>query len=126
MKKQRFIIKSHVYPLEVMVLYGHSFKEAERILKSVLPDELHNEINELKVESGATSLMFSNGTSVIYFKPGIPNENLGGIVVHECFHTTCSILNTLDLFLTATSEEAFAYLIQYLYEEIEKKIKWNV
>jgi hypothetical protein len=106
-----------------MILYGYNFNEAEKILKKVLPEDIYEEIDGLKLESAASTIMFSNGTSAIYFKPGIPIDHLGGVIVHECFHATNNILNTLDLFLTDTSEEAYAYLIQYLYDEIAKRLK---
>lgn len=40
----------------------------------------------------------------------------GSVISHEAFHITCLICNYVGIKLTDSSEEAYAYLIGYLYK----------
>jgi len=72
------------------------------------------------------------GTFEIYNKDDVPIYVLWqhkdcssdlSILVHEVFHTAYGILQNKGLWLTDSSEEAYAYLIQYIFKEILKSKK---
>ena len=42
-------------------------------------------------------------------------------IIHECFHAAHWILNDRGLWLTDSSEEAYAYLQMWLYQQIRKR-----
>lgn len=50
-------------------------------------------------------------------------ENNDGNIVHEVFHLTTAIMNYVGIVLCSESEEAWAYLQQYLYNKIKLIVK---
>lgn len=51
-----------------------------------------------------------------------PNANIG-IISHEALHVTVSVLDYAGVKLSKKSEEAYAYLIGWVSERIEKAVK---
>jgi len=123
MIKTHFIVPYHVYPYELLVVYNYSPLDAERVLKRLIPCDMHDQIDSLFEESQATTLMLSNNTTVIYFKPFIPKKNLQGVIVHEAFHATTFLMDCIGQTLSQDSEESYAYLIQYIVERINAGIE---
>jgi len=123
MRKQKFVINYQVYPHELMVVCEYPFDEFERILKDYIPDNCHDDIELFKDESGATTMMFDCGITVIYFKPGCTEEQVQRFIVHEAFHATLYLMDHIGATLTKSSEESYAYLIQYIVEQMTKRIK---
>lgn len=55
---------------------------------------------------------------------GIEKDSLSNsLIAHECFHATRYILEYVGITLEESSEEAFAYLLGYLVEEVDKLVK---
>jgi hypothetical protein len=64
------------------------------------------------------------GTSYNLFLHFDPNlKDLTNVAVHECFHATYYILNRANVYLDESSEEAYAYLLGFITDEVVKIIK---
>jgi hypothetical protein len=108
------IIDYIVYPFNILVSFNMTEKELKDILKHILPNDEKLDIEKLEFHEG-TTVMFSTGQTVM---------NINNIdyrtISHEIFHAVVMLMNRVDINLTDDSEEAFAYLIGYLTEEIFK------
>jgi hypothetical protein len=123
MKYKNFIIPLVVFPFDVMVSIGQDsdslFKE---LIKRGVPE---NDVQMAEYENIGTAryCLFSTGQSLIRIKkkPQTPKEY--GHLHHEIFHTVASIMWRIGMKLEITvSDETYAYLIQYLTEQIYSKL----
>jgi hypothetical protein len=55
----------------------------------------------------------------------LPTDFQDGTLVHEVFHITCAILRNVGVSFSNDSEEAYAYLNEYLYKVIKNYIIKN-
>ena len=55
---------------------------------------------------------------VLYLPEDVPDD----IVVHECVHLCNFILNDFGVLLDPDNDEPMAYLIQYLFNEVKKRL----
>ena len=119
MKGKNFIIELAIYPFDVMVSIGEeSNKLFERLIASGVDE---NEVTNAEYENigDARYCLFNSGQSLIRIKkkPETPKEY--GHLQHEIFHCAASILWRIGMKLKIkTSDEAYAYLIQFLTEQI--------
>lgn len=78
-------------------------------------------IKGFKLKEGKT-IMFPTGQTLIWLKRKPQSINDLAILNHEIFHCTCFILNRCGIQMSKKSDEAFAYLIQYLTEQIYNEL----
>lgn len=116
-----FIINCKVYPFDVMVYFGEDREPLYRNLKKYLSESDIKELREYKY-GFAKSVMFPNGQTLLYMKRKPETHFELGTLAHEIFHCTCFIMDRVGIKLTDESDEAYAYLIGYLTNEILKKI----
>ena len=118
------IIDYRVYPFEVLVSFHDTFQELESVLKNKLPGDIHDGIDLFKTTNLAKTVMLSNGTTCIWFTPKLRKGGLWshGVISHEVFHAVDMLLTKIGMTLTNESDEAYAYLIQYLTNEIYKML----
>jgi hypothetical protein len=116
------IIDYKIYPFEILVSFHDSFEELESIIKKKLPGNIHDGIELFKSTDLAKTVMFSNGTTCIWFTPKLISGGLWGhgVISHEVFHAVDFLMNKIGIRLSNKSDEAYAYLIQYLTNEIYK------
>jgi hypothetical protein len=114
-----FVIPYVVYPFDLFVSIGQSDKYVIKDLKTKLQDKYHIEIQELLGDNDARTMMFTGGQTVIRFRSN-PNSS---IIAHEVFHAVHFLFERITLPLSVSSGEAYAYLIQYITEQIEIGMK---
>jgi hypothetical protein len=125
-KKQKvinIIIPLVVYPFDVMVSMGQSDEELGDILKKhgIEIDEYPSCLFENETVMARTVLFLTNQT-LIRLREKPEDSTSFGHLHHEVFHAVSFILHRIGLPHTLESEEAYAYLIQYLTEQIYKSV----
>lgn len=121
-KSLNFIIPLVVYPFDVMVSMGQTDEQLEKILDKYLieaPDttwKWHNETAQ-----GRFCILSSNqGLIKLRNIPETPVQY--GYLQHEIFHYVTHILDRIGMkLILMKSDEAYAYMIGYLTEEIYKR-----
>jgi len=121
-----FIIKLHIYPFDVIV----SVDEPDEVIGKRLKNWGHNEeecasaMNPPEAFKGYY-VLFPSNRSLIRFKTQKNwRGDMVGVVVHEAFYLTSMILDRIGMkFKLNVSDEAYAYLVEYLTVEIIKKLK---
>ena len=116
--KKCFIIKLIVYPFNILVSIGQSDKEIEKVLNNL---GIFNGIDELIMDEtvrGRTLMLDSNQT-IIRLKFNKNKNEFISLISHEIFHAATFILYKIGLeFDINKSDEAYAYLIEYLTKQI--------
>jgi hypothetical protein len=70
-------------------------------------------------KSDARTVTHSDGFVIVRFRNKIKkNAESIGLVAHEAYHTTYSVLNRIGIQPGFETEEVYAYLIQFLVKEI--------
>ena len=123
-KTKNFIIPLVVYPFDIMVSLGETDEQLFHKFKKTNVEE--NEYDNAKYGSNncrGRYCLFRCGASLIRLrKPPVTPEDYG-YLQHEIFHAASTILWKVGVNLEPrVSDEAYAYLIQYLTEQIYSKI----
>ena len=118
-KCKNFIISLDVYPFDIMVSVG---EESAVLFKKLIKAGVSDKevlLAEYENIGDARYCLFEDGQSLIRIKsvPKTPKEY--GHLQHEIFHCASAILWRIGMKLKIkTSDEAYAYLIQFLTERI--------
>lgn len=114
-----FIIDCAVYPMDVLVLIGEDNEQVKKYLKK---DEYQYLLDNPLVGNGR-AIYYSNGKCLLQLKYYPDTYFWKGVLAHEIFHCVTHILGTVGMKHSSKTEEAYAYLIQYLTEKIYTKLK---
>ena len=119
-KSFHFVMPLGVYPFDVIVSIGQSDKELFKVFtKSNKPFD--KEDFEAALYTGNTcqarAVMFSNNVSLLRLRKLPETAEDFGHVAHEIFHTVTFVMYKIGCILDiGKSDEAYAYLIQYITE----------
>ena len=118
MKGKGFIIEYQIYPFALYVSFGQEDAEVVKQLKKQgvrTPDDF-------KVLGNGRCIMYSEGATMIRMHTIPKSPSAYGILQHEIFHAVDFLFNRIGIKLDESSNEAYAYLIEYLTKEIYKRI----
>lgn len=116
MKGQNFIIPLVVYPFDVMISIGESNERLKAKLDSFKVD--YTNYFEHPVNLGRSTL-FNSKQTLIRFR----TQPSHATIAHEVFHAVTCLLDSIGMsFNIDSNDEAYAYLIGYLTQEIYKRI----
>jgi|APSaa5957512535_1039671.scaffolds.fasta_scaffold04975_4 hypothetical protein len=110
------IIQLNVFPYDVMVSFGNSVEEIKKELTKYKVELDEETEGYLKKSGVAHTVKLPNRAVLIYFveKPTY------GVIAHEAFHAVWMILATMGVEPSVESEEVYAYMVEYLVNEILK------
>ena len=113
-----FIVDCGVYPFDILVYFGSDKKKLFKELSKYLPIK---ELKKLTFNDGKT-IMFSSGQTVLWLKE--KPTSIKGIAQlnHEIFHCACFVLERVGIKYCKKTDEAYAYLLEYLTKQIYSKI----
>lgn len=110
------IIKGSVFPYDIMVAYNCNLNDIKNKLKKFKQELDEEKIEFLKSSSLASTIQLPCKAVLIYFKGKITQ----GLIAHEVYHAVIMIFNTMGIDYSSESEEAFAYMIEYYVDNINK------
>lgn len=120
MKSKNFIIPYVIYPFDIMFSFG----ETDIQLYSKLKREGITDFSDCDIGgiTKARTVMFKEGPTLIRMRhiPKSPEDF--GHLQHEIFHAVDFLFMRISIELCDKSGEAYAYLIQYLTEQVYKRI----
>ena len=118
-KSINFILPLVIYPLDIMVSIAQTDCELRKEL--IKCGSVWNDI--MKCLGDGLYVMTPSNQSLIRIKkyPITPREY--GILQHEIFHAVTNIMHRIGMkFIILKSDEAYAYLVQYITEAIYTKM----
>lgn len=123
-KKLNFILALVVYPFDIMFSFNQTDAELGKVLNRYgeLPiDEI--ELCRLAENGRGRFVHFSMGASLIRLKDYPETPQHYGHLQHEIFHAVMVIFEKVGMEYTfRKSDEAYAYLIQYITEQVYENI----
>ena len=115
---KNFIVSWKIYPFDVMV----SVKERqEDIVKRIERTGYKLDADEkekLWMTGQGRTVMLRGGQTILRL-----DTLKHGVISHEVFHAVDFLMNKVGIKLTEESDEAYAYAIEYLTNEIYKNLK---
>ncbi len=118
-KSKNFIIPLVIYPLDVMVSLG----ETDNQLKDSLSKTETEWDDNMTITGTGRFVMNDDWTSIIRTKVYPITTEHYGILQHEIFHAVMVMLDRVGMkFVILKSDEAYAYLIQYLTTKIYEQL----
>lgn len=124
-KKLNFIIPLVIYPFDVMVSFGETNEEIDKHFKkyNLSADDISMATITSRTVQGRTVMFSSNQTLIRLINYPKSFKDYGNLQ-HEIFHAVTFVMDRIGMKLVVEeSDEAYAYLIDYLTVEIYKKIK---
>lgn len=116
-KKKSFIISWKIYPFDVMVNIGMTTDETIKAIERKGYKLNKEEKDLLPMHGRGRTVMLKGGQTIIQLK----NDSID-IIVHEVFHAVCFLFEHIDIEFSDSSNEAYAYAIEYLIREITLSI----
>lgn len=111
------VIPDGIYPCNIYVFRGYTLDQAKIELELI--DSSYEDIVDDKVfTSPGYTIRFPNGSVIIVLHEDYINDI--GIIVHEAFHATEFILEYAHIKHSDETSEVYAYLLQYIVNEIMK------
>ena len=123
-----FIVDLVIYPYDIWFSMGESDGVFTRTISERLPDEHFEDLKEdiicsLPAECrGRTYHHLIGGQTIIRLPKKPKTAQEFGTMAHEIFHAVDFITRRIGLRLTPNSDEAFAYLIGYVTEQVMIKL----
>lgn len=118
-----FIVPLVIYPFDVMVSIGQNDDQLGAVLDKLnLSNEDIKNCQYEKEGCKGRAVVFESGACFIRIRklPTTPNEF--ATLAHEIFHVVTFVMDRIGMKLDVmVSDEAYAYLIGYLTEEIYKR-----
>lgn len=127
MKKEKinyFIVEIELYSTDLLVVVGDidgAIKWLEN--KNVSEDDIEFIKSSCETGSQGTTGLLSNNALFIRLLHSPTTPEYKGILVHEVFHVTSILLRSRGMSLVKESEEAYAYLLEFIYRKIVEKVE---
>ena len=119
-KSKTAIISLEIYPFDVMISFNETNEEFVKTLGKYDSDSGDVELvtlDKYDKKRGRTVMNEQNQTILrLNFYP-VSNSDYA-MLVHELFHVTDFVLCRVGVKLSRKSDEAYAYLLQYLTEKV--------
>lgn len=129
MKKLNKIIPIGLYPFDLMISFNETDKQVRKALKryNITPEKSNEEtvfeMEEIKKKVGRMVMFTGRQTIVrLNFMPHLKNSFEMGLLQHEIFHTVGFFMSEIHTPLNDDTHEVYAYLVQYLTEQIYKEL----
>lgn len=127
MKKEKinhFIVEIELYSTDLLVVIGDvdgAIKWLEN--KNVSDDDIEFVKSSCVPWSQGTTGLLSNNAFFIRLLHPPTTPEYKAILVHEVFHAASMLLRNRGMSLVKESEEAYAYLIEFIYRKIVEKVE---
>ncbi|WP_270546562.1 hypothetical protein [Butyricimonas paravirosa] len=119
-KNKPYIISIDIYQHDILVFFGNKELLINELEKYLEPDQIE-EFDTCVQKGRGHTYMFDTGQLVLYM-PNVPKRIDDFVTLnHEIFHCTILILKRIGVSLSDDSEEAYAYLYEYITKMIYSK-----
>jgi hypothetical protein len=129
MKKLNKIIPIGIYPFDLMISFNESDKAVKKALKkfNITPKNATEttvfNIDKSKTKIGRMVMFIGKQTIIrLNFMPKLSDPFEMALLQHEIFHAVGFFMAEINTPLTNKTHEVYAYLIQYLTEQIYKEL----
>lgn len=107
-------LKDVLYRNDIYFIHG----ESDEKIKAYLKRKADYDAAEIVKKSSGFFVSFGEPTCEFYIVITKQADNWIGTLVHECLHATSAVLRDRGIELTAETEEAYAYYLQWLFNSL--------
>lgn len=118
-KKKSFIVPWHIFPFDVLVCLGLNREDVMRKIGNHY-DLSEEEKENLHMYGTGRTVMLEGGQTILWLK-NYPRPG-SGVLVHEIYHAKDFILDKIGIKMSSDCDELGAYMVEYLNNEIVKKL----
>lgn len=114
-----------VFYRDILVIFGDKEtlrKDLYEYHKKDVVDEIVEEMNICNGLRGKTILSQEKGVFFVWFVKKPTTAQDIGFLVHELFHAVCAVMEMVGVEPSASSEEAYAYTLGFLTEQVFDKM----
>lgn len=112
------IINIEMYQRDLMVHFGDKESLKDNLSTFIGESKAMEVIEKIQDTNVGNVFVLEGGESILHM-PKIPTDSNGfSILAHEIYHITNSIMEKVGINMSSDSEEAYAYLIQFLTKRI--------
>lgn len=123
-KSLNFIVPLIIYPFDVMISFGETNQEIDKHFEKygLTAEDIDSATITSPTVQGRTVMFSTNQTLIrLLAIPKTPTEY--GNLAHEIFHAVTFVMDRIGMTLKVEeSDEAYAYLIDYLTKKIYERI----
>ena len=126
MKGKNFIIPLGTYPFDVMVSIDEADDQLKKLLKKLnVPQDYIDGIQPMVESVRGRHILLENNQTIIRLKiAGRDKYEVIGNISHEVFHAVTVLFDRIGMrFCLESSDEAYAYAVQYLMTAICRELK---
>jgi len=116
-----FIVDCQVYPFQIIVYFGQDRKPLYKELSKYIPKSSIDTLKTFEFKKGK-SIMFPTGQTLLWLDEKPNSVNGLATLNHEIFHCVCFILERVGIIYSNSSDEAYAYLIEFLTKQIYNEL----
>ena len=129
MKKLNKIIPIGIYPFDLMLSFNETDKHVKKALKkfNITPENSTEttlwDMDKTKTKVGRMVMFIGKQTILrLNFVPKLSDPFEMSLLQHEIFHVVGFMMSEINTPLNNDTHEAYAYLVQYLTEQIYKEL----
>jgi hypothetical protein len=129
MKKINKIIPIGLYPFDLMLSFNETDKQVKKALKkfNITPENSTEttlwDMDKTKTKVGRMVMFIGKQTILrLNFVPKLSDPFEMSLLQHEIFHVVGFMMSEINTPLNNDTYEAYAYLVQYLTEQIYKEL----
>jgi len=117
------VIKGNVYPFDVLISINQTDDDFYSKLGHLFDDDLEEIFLNLDETILARSFFTKNNIAIVRFVNIDKNNLPNGLISHEIFHIVTFILNKAGIKFSFKTDEAYAYFLHYLIDEVYNLFK---
>jgi hypothetical protein len=116
-------IPYHLYPLNLMFAFGESDSAVRRAIRPY-GVKRNDHCHKLDAYTRGKCIHYDSGFTLIRMKELPQCTETFAVLQHEIFHAVVYLMQYIGAELSDASNENFAYTIQYVTEQVYKKIPY--
>lgn len=112
------IIPIDLYATDLLVVFGNKEELEAKLYELCGVGDWVTHTDDIDEQCNGRAIRLNSGQIVLWMPQMPHNAKEHGTLAHEIFHCASLLMNRIGVSPTYESEEAYAYLIQYLTKEI--------
>ena len=121
-KPHVFVISDPIFITDHLICCGTTYRFAFDRFKRLLEKQKYTltlTFEDVRSTTMGRSTMSGHKPTCLWFRDRTPG---GGVVAHECLHATYNVLGLSGVSLSDSSEETYAYYLDWMVREIGKRV----
>lgn len=118
-RAHNFVLSWQLYPHDVMVSVGETEAQVLRRIRRTAYELTPDEIEQLSFKGRVgRTVMLRGGQTILWVQRFNGDPASVAVLAHEAYHAVCMLLERVGVAYSDSSDEAFAYALEWLMRTI--------